>query len=77
MVKDPLECNMEELKWQLECLGQKKFGKKTELVERVQGCLRLKIPLDPKVDNGLMYQQKLDKINKSKRLQNNVTVIND
>ena len=47
LLKDPLECNIEELKRWLECRGQKKSGKKGELVERVQGCLRLNLPLDP------------------------------
>ena len=65
LVKDPSECNLEELKQQLECQGQKKSGKKIELVEPVLGCLRLNIPLDPKVDNGVWCQQKLDKINKN------------
>ena len=39
--------------------------------------MRLSIPLDPKVDNGVWYQQKLDTINKSERLQSNVTVLKD
>ena len=39
--------------------------------------MRLNIPLDLKVDNGVWYQQKLDKINKGESLDNNVTVLND
>ena len=77
LVQDPSECNLEELKGWLECRGQKKSGKKVELVEQVLGCLKLNIPLDPKDDNGVQYQQKLDKINKSESLQTNVTVLND
>ena len=77
LVKDPSECNLEELKRWLECRGQKKSGKKVKLVERVLGRLRFNIPLDPKVDNGVWYQQKLDKINKSENLQSNVTVLSN
>ena len=50
LVKDPSECNLEELTRWLECRGQKISGKKVELVERVLGCLRLNFPPDPKVD---------------------------
>ena len=37
--------------------------------------MRLNILLDPKLNNGVWYQQKLDTINKSKSLQSNVTVL--
>ena len=57
LVKDPSECNLEELKQWLECRGQKTSGKKGELVERVLGCLRLNTPLDPKVFNGVQRFQ--------------------
>ena len=76
LVKDLSECYLEELKRWLECRGQKKCGKKVKLVEWVLGCLRLTIPLDPKVDNGVWYQQKLETI-KSESLQSNVTVLKD
>ena len=33
LVKDPSECNLEKLKQWLQCQGQKKSGKKVELVE--------------------------------------------
>ena len=56
LVKGPSECSLEELKRWLECREQKKSSKKVELVERALGCLRLNIPLDPKVDNGVWYQ---------------------
>ena len=34
LVREPSECSVEELKRWLECHGQKKSGKKHELVER-------------------------------------------
>ena len=37
LVKEPSECSVEELMRWLECYGQKKSGKKDELVERVNG----------------------------------------
>lgn len=56
--KDPAECNVETLQRWLECHGQKKGGRKSELVERVCGCLKLNIPVDPKVDGGKWYELK-------------------
>ena len=41
--KDLSCCNIEELKRWLECHGQKKGGKKTDLIERVKGCMRIKV----------------------------------
>ena len=42
-VKEPSECSVKELKRRLECNGQKKSGKKHELVERVKGLLKLNV----------------------------------
>ena len=52
---------MDELKRWLECRGQKKGRRKTELVARVKGLLKLNLPIDLKIDNGLWYKQKEQK----------------
>ena len=52
LVKKPSEFRVEELKRRVECHGQKKSGKKHELVERVKGLLKLNVKVDPKVDGG-------------------------
>jgi hypothetical protein len=47
-----------ELKRWLECHGEKRSGKRQELVDRVKGCIALKIKVDPKVDGGKWYEIK-------------------
>ena len=42
-MKEPSECSVEELERRLECHGQKKCGKKQELIERVNGLLKLNL----------------------------------
>ena len=39
----------------------KKGGRKAELVARVEGLLKLNLPIDSKIDNGLCYKQKEQK----------------
>ena len=39
----------------------KKGGRKAELVARVEGLLKLNLPIDSKIDNGLWYKQKEQK----------------
>ena len=51
-------CNVEELKRWLECHGQKKSGKKPELIDRVRGCTRIGVKVDSKVDGGKWYETK-------------------
>ncbi|KAJ7369714.1 hypothetical protein OS493_036996 [Desmophyllum pertusum] len=58
LTKPPGDCNVLELKHWLECHGEKKSGKKQELVDRVNGCISLKIKVDPKVDEGKWYDIK-------------------
>ena len=58
LTKDLTECNVDELKCWLECKGQKKRGWKAELMARVEGLLKLNLPIDSKIDNGLWYKQK-------------------
>ena len=58
LTKPPSDCNVLELKRWLECHGEKKSGKKQELVDRVNGCISLKIKVDPKVDGGKWYDIK-------------------
>ena len=47
------ECNVYELKRWLECRGQKKGVRKAESVARVEGLLKLNLPIDSKIDNCL------------------------
>ena len=42
-------------------LGTKKGGRKAELVARAEGLLKLNLPIDSKIDNGLWYKQKEQK----------------
>ena len=46
LTKDLAECNVDELKRWLECRGQKKGGRKAELRARVEGLLKLNLPID-------------------------------
>ena len=55
LTKDPSACTITELQRWLECHGQKKSGRKADLVLRVKGLLSLNIPIDPKVDGGKWY----------------------
>ena len=61
LTEDLTECNVDKLKRWLECRGQKKGGRKAELVARVEGLLKLNLPIDSKIDNGLWYKQKEQK----------------
>ena len=61
LTNDLAECNVDDLKRWLECRGQKKGGRKAELVARVEGLLKLNLPIDSKIDNGLWYKQKKQK----------------
>ena len=61
LTKDLAECNVDELKRWLECRGQKRGGRKAELVGRVEGRLKLNLPIDSKIDNGLWYIKKEQK----------------
>ena len=61
LTKDLAECNVDELKRLLECRGQKRGGRKAELVARVEGRLKLNLPIDSKIDNGLWYIKKEQK----------------
>ena len=61
LTKDLAECNVDELKRWLECRGQKRGGRKAELVARVEGRLKLNLPIDLKIDNGLWYIKKEQK----------------
>ena len=56
--KDPSEYHLPDLKQWLECHGQKKKGKLPEVVEKVRGCMALKLPVDPGVDGGKWYELK-------------------
>ena len=59
LVKEPSEFSAEELKRQLEIHGQKKSGKKHELVEIIKGLLKLNVKIDPKVDGGHWHNVKI------------------
>ena len=61
LTKDLAECNVDELKRWLEYRGQKRGGRKAELVARVEGRLKLNLPIDSKIDNGLWYIKKEQK----------------
>ena len=50
--RDPAEYSVLELKRWLECHGEKKSGRKQELIERIRSCILLKKGIDPKVDYG-------------------------
>ena len=56
--KDPSEYHLPDLKRWLECHGQKKKGKLPEVVEKVCGCMALKLPVDPGVEGGKWYELK-------------------
>ena len=58
LTKEPSSCGVTELKRWLECHGQKKSGKKQELIDRVNDCISLKLCVDPKVDGGKWYDLK-------------------
>ena len=60
-LKDLAEYNVDELKRWLECSGQKKGGRKAELVAQMEGLLKLNFPIDSKIDNGLCCKQKEQK----------------
>ena len=51
-MKKTSECSVEELKRLLECHGQKKSGKKHEIVERVKKSLKLIVKVNSKMDEG-------------------------
>ena len=56
--KSMRERSVLELKRWLECHGEKKSGKKEELIVRVEGCMAIKKSVDPKVDGGKWYDIK-------------------
>ena len=56
--RDPAEYSVLELKRWLECHGEKKSGRKQELIDRTRSCIALKKGIDPKVDLGKWYNQK-------------------
>ena len=62
LLKKPLVCSVTELKRWLECRGAKKSGTKKVLIERVEGCLKIKMKIDPKIDGGKWYEAKARKI---------------
>ena len=45
LTKDLAECNVDELKSWLDCRGQKKGRRKKELIARVEGLLKLNLPI--------------------------------
>ena len=53
--KLPEDSSVLELQRWLECHGEKKSGRKDELVERVKGCIKIGKGVDPKVDGGKWY----------------------
>lgn len=60
--KLPEDSSVLELQRWLECHGEKKSGRKEELVKRVQGCIQIKKGVDPKVDGGKWYTIKENEI---------------
>ena len=56
--KDPAEYSMAVLRRWLECHGQKKGGRKQDLIDRVRGCIVIKTKVDPKIDGGKWYSFK-------------------
>ena len=59
--KEPEDCTGVQLRRWLECYGQKKSGNKDTLVERVRGCMKLNVEIDPKIDGGGPYNTKASK----------------
>ena len=57
-IKDPAEYSMAVLRRWLECHGQKKGGRKQDLMDRVRGCIVIKTKVDPKIDGGKWYSFK-------------------
>lgn len=55
---DPSKYDVVALKRWLACHGQSRKGLRAELLERVRGCIALKVPVDPKVDKGKWYELK-------------------
>ena len=55
---DPNKCKVAPLKRWLEIYGQKKTGNLKQLRERVIQTMKLKLPIDPKVDGGGPYEKK-------------------
>ena len=50
--------NVNQLQRWLECHGEKKSGRRDELIKRVRGCLEVGKSVDPKVDGGKWYSIK-------------------
>lgn len=55
LAKDPARYSVAELGRWLECHGQKKRGKKQELIDRVRGCIKIRTRIDPSIDGGKWY----------------------
>eukprot|EP00794_Sanderia_malayensis_P010597 gene10597-11718_t len=66
---DPSGCSVLVLKRWLECHGEKRTGKKQDLIDRVRGCISINKAVDPKVDDGKWYELKRE------RLENNLTSV--
>ena len=59
LLKDPAGCSVLELKRWMECHGEKKTGKKQDLIRRVKHCTLIQKTVDPKVDGGKWYEIKV------------------
>ena len=62
LTKDVRICNITELRRWLECHGLKQGGNKSELIDRVNDCTSINMPVDEKVDGGKWYKMKEQKI---------------
>ena len=56
--KDPAQYSVVELQRWLACHGQKKTGKKQELIERVRGCMKINTKVVLSIDDGKWYNIK-------------------
>ncbi|XP_001631319.2 uncharacterized protein LOC5510867 [Nematostella vectensis] len=63
LLKPAVDCSVIELKRWLECHGEKRTGKKRDLIQRVEGCLSIQKKVDLKVDGGKWYAMKASKLN--------------
>ncbi|EDO36489.1 predicted protein [Nematostella vectensis] len=63
LLKPAVDCSVIELKRCLECHGEKRTGKKRDLIQRVEGCLSIQKKVVLKVDGGKWYAMKASKLN--------------
>ena len=77
LTKDLTECNLDELKRWVECRGQKKGGRKAKLIARVEGLLKLNLPIDSKIDDSLCYKQKQQKNSHIMQRFNDISIPGD